>query len=105
MNNQFDYKNINKKWKWVLDVPYARKWRFSTSKPKRIRGGYQLPNGSRYIGQGVRLLTRQQYIDECREVEYNNARRVREGIPLTLGASLIEVTYLKWRELCDYVLH
>lgn len=105
MSDKFHYTKISKKWKWVLDVPCAKTWWFYTYKPEQIIGGFQERNGKCYVGKGVRLLSREQYIKECRE----QAKAERAALALTLGMSpkdsFIQAIYLNWRGFCDYIFH
>ena len=98
--SKFHYTKINKKYKWVLDVPYERKWWFYQTKPKKLLHGYELPNGERIVCKGLRLLTREQYIKECREYD-----RGPDSLYLSGWQKFLETTYSSWRRFCDYILH
>lgn len=66
----FHYRVICKEWQWVLYDGLKGQWHFRTSRPARILGGFQLLEGGLvYKRHGARLLTHQQYVDECYAID------------------------------------
>ncbi len=51
-----------REYKWVVLVPYADMYYFFKTKPKQVRGGYMVAHGRTFIGKGVTLLSRKEYV-------------------------------------------
>lgn len=49
---------MQKRYKWVIETNWGT-W-FFVRQPKKVSGGYMV-NGQKWIGDSVRLITREQY--------------------------------------------